>query len=164
MRRINEYSTVLGSVFSNKKYFYLTAFLLIFFIVLYMAIPILLTPSHSLSFFFEITEWWMWLSIFGFSFLLSVLLSLQFYIWKNLKKVKGVGLSTGLSTVFAFLISLASCVACSVTILTLILPLTGLLFFNEYLYWFLLLGFFVCLFAIHFSINVINKRCEICVQ
>ncbi len=160
--RISELRSVFGTVYGRYSFLTLFLFLAIFF--LYVSIPVVLTPGHSLSLFVEITPWRVWLIFFVFSLVLAVLLTFQYYIWRYLKTNVSSKFGLGLSGIMAFLVSLATCVACSVTIISLILPVTGLIFFNTYLYWFMALGFLVSLVALYYSARVINKECDLCVS
>lgn len=152
------------TVFANKNYYYILIISAIIFQFINMAIPITFTPGHSISFFFEITEWHQWLVMITFSILMGIIVSLQVYVWKNLKgenlKKK---LGTGAPAIFSFLVSAATCLACSVSLLTLILPVAGMIFIVQYLWYVITIGIILALLSIYMTSYIIIHHCERCV-
>lgn len=149
------------SLFTLKSKLIFAA-LFIFFTALYVFVPIYTTPSHSLSFFIEITSYWRWLLIFAFSAALSLLVSLQIYLWTNVKQFERKSKASIFSALGAFATSLFSCIACGATLFALILPVGFSYYLNTHMEYVLIIGALMALYGIYTSSKAISGHCERC--
>lgn len=148
--------------FFKLKYRFVFAVYLLLFTFLYIYIPIFTTPSHSFSFFLEITSFWRWFLSLSFSFLISLLLSMQTYLWFEVKVFEDRKSASLLSATGAFASSLFSCIACSATLFTVFLPASMSYFLSSHVNYILAIGAIMAVYGIGPSAKAIAGNCDSC--
>ena len=72
-----------NEVLKNYKYRIILMLATLLMFLLYVFIPIYLTPGNDLKFFIEITPWWGFVLLLILSILMGLLISMQFYVFRN---------------------------------------------------------------------------------
>lgn len=159
------YSDVLKELFKKRGYYIIFCISSLIMLILYVFIPIYITPGNDLAFFIKITPWWGFLILICLSFLMGLLITMQFYILKNLKKISfkesGSGFMAWFSSIISGLFSSATCATC-ISFLFAFLGTGGILFLLKYRWYISGFGFVLVLISIHLSIKRIQNHCESC--
>ena len=159
------YFNAINEVFKSKNYWIIFIISSVIMFLFYVYIPIYITPGNDLKFFMQITPWWGLLILILLSLLMGLLVCMQVYIYKHLKKVPlkegGSGIVAWLSSVISGLFSSATCASC-VSVLFAFLGTGGILFLLKYRWHISGIGLILVLFSINLSIKRINNHCESC--
>ena len=162
---LKQFEISIREVFRKRIYFFmfLLVSLLLFFI--YVFIPIYFTPGNDLKFFVSITPWWGFLILIVLSILMSLLIAMQVYILKHLKRIPLKEGSSGAVAWFSSIISgiftSASCASC-VTVVFAFLGAGGVLFLLKYRWYISAIGFIFILISLISSMKRINNHCKSC--
>ncbi len=162
---ISYYTDSLIEVFRKIEYYIIFGLSSLIMLFLYVFIPIYTTPGNDLAFFIKITPLWGLLILFSLSILMGLLITMQFYIFKNLKKLyvkeSGSGVIAWFSSIISGLFSSATCATC-ISFLFAFLGTGGILFLLKYRWYISGLGFVLVLISIHLSIKRIKNHCDSC--
>ena len=159
------YSDVLKEVFKKRIYFLIFFLASLFMLFLYVFIPIFVTPGNDLAFFIKITPWWGFLILFSLALLMGLLITMQVYIYRNLKKIlvkeSGSGIIAWFSSMISGIFGSATCASC-VSVFFAFLGASGILFLLKYRWYISGFGFVLVLISIHLSVKKIQNHCESC--
>lgn len=159
------YSESIKEVFKKKSYFIIFGVFSLILLFLYVFVPIYITPGNDLYFFIQITPWWGFLILICLSLLMGLLISMQIYIYRNLKKISikesGSGILAWVSSFISGLFTSATCASC-VSVLFAFLGVSGIFFLLKYRWYISALGFVLVLISIDFSAKRIKNHCDSC--
>ncbi len=158
------------TVLAVRKYLLIWLVFSLFFLGVYIILPINLTPGNTLDFFLKTTPSWQLGALSILAMLMGLMVSMQFYIRNELKsktetaKTVAVGIFTSVSSVFSGLFSSVTCANC-------IAGLLAVLGFGSSFTFLLLqhqleiisLGFVLAITSIYYSAKrIAGKKCEFC--
>ncbi len=163
---MNKLKTVFKSikkVISRKNYFILFSSISLVFVALLIFIPVFVIPGNSLILQLKIFTPLNYLTIFLFSSLVGLMISMQVYNYKLKKSINkiGGGIFGGTSGFIAGIFGTASCASCVAVIFGFLG--TGTVFFlvEKQLY-VMSISLIFLLLSIYLTSLSINKNCEKC--
>ena len=151
-------------VLHNKKYFKWFVISSILFLILFLLLPVFLTPGNSLS--FQLTEVFTPLNyvlMIFLSLLIGLMISMQFYVNNIKRSLKGTGkgIVGGFSGFVAGIFGTAACSSCIAAIFG-FLGLSTVFFLIQY-QWYIVGGsILLILISIYLLSNNIEKNYEVC--
>lgn len=156
-------------VLSNRKYLSIWLISSLFFLGIYVFIPIYLTPGNDLDFFLKITPYWQILLLAVLAMLMGLVISMQLYIRNVLSsrigtaKIAATGAITSFSSIISGVFSTATCSACVAAVLGFIgLGSTLAFLLLQYQWQVAALGFIIALAAVYSSAKRISgNACNI---
>lgn len=156
----------IGRVLNSKNYIFLFLFFSIVIMFTYIFIPVFVVPGNDLKFFLQITPWWGFLIFILLGISVGLLITMQIYIFKNLRKisVRGTtgGIIAGFSSVISGVFSSATCASCVSTLFSFLLP-TAFILKTLYYRWYISFGgFLLILVSLFLTSKRINKECKSC--
>ena len=154
-----------NEVLKNYKYRIILMLATLLMFLLYVFIPIYLTPGNDLKFFIEITPWWGFVLLLILSILMGLLISMQFYVFRNSRnlcvKESTSGFIAWISSLISGLFTSATCASC-LSVLFAFLGSSGIMFLLKYRWYFTVLGFILVLVSLHLTAMRINDYCKTC--
>ncbi len=152
-----------SEVLHKRKYQVIAIIVALFFLTLYVYVPIAVTPGNDLAFFFETTGLWQFILLVILAMLTGMIVSMQSYLFARKRKI-AEGTPTIVSGIASFssgLFSSATCASC-VSVIFAFLGTSGVLFLLEYR-WHLVIASFILLgTALIFVSQRISNHCSSC--
>ncbi len=150
--------------FSNWNYRILGFVLSIFFLFLYISIPVFVVPGNSYEFFLSATPKFELFLIFILAVLIGIVFTLQIYSWKNGQKSKkntAFSVAGFFSGAVSSIFSTATCVNCVSTIFS-FLGFGGVLFLVENRFQIISVSILIVLISLFFISKKIAYGCKSC--
>ena len=163
MEFLKEITSAVKTVLHESYYVNMLIAVTVIFALAYIFIPVYAIPGNSLEFWLRIIPWWAYALIIIFSFAISLLFTMNFYIFKYPSSVidKTKGISSIVATILAGLYSTAVCIACVGSLFAFI-GAGAILFLADHQNELILLSLFTTTGAIYFTSKKVNYNCEFC--
>lgn len=153
-------------VLDSKNYIFLFLFFSIIMIFTYVFIPVFVVPGNDLKFFLQITPWWGFMIFILLGISVGLLITMQIYIFKNLRKIsiRGTtgGTIAGFSSVISGVFSSATCASCVSTLFSFLLPTAFILKTLDYRWHISIGGFMLVLVSLFLTSKRIENECKYC--
>jgi len=153
-------------VLDSKNYVFLFLFFSILMTFIYIFIPVFVVPGNDLKFFLQITPWWGFLIFILLGISVGLLIIMQVYIYKNLRRIsiRGTtgGAIAGFSSVISGIFSSATCASCVSALFSFLLPTTFILKTLSYRWYISSGGFLLVLFSLFLTSKRIENECKSC--
>ncbi len=147
----------------DKNYFLTFLIITLMFLSAFVLLPVLSIPGNSLSFQLGIFTFWNYVLMILLSGLIGLMISMQIYVYKIKKSVRGVGRGVvgGFSSIAAGLFGTASCASCVAAIFG-FLGAGTVLFLIEKQWYIVGISLALVLLSIYLTSLNIEKNCETC--
>lgn len=152
-------------VLSNRKYLSIWLISTLFFLGVYVFLPVYLTPGNDLDFFLKITPYWQILLLAALAMLMGLVISMQLYIKNALGsgigavKIAASGAITSLSSIISGVFSTATCSSCVAAVLGFLgLGSSFAFLLLQYQWQVAALGFIIAIASVHFSARRISSN------
>ena len=153
------------AVFENKKYYLLFIISSLIMLFIYIYIPVFYNPGNDLKFFLQITPWYGYIFFLILALSIGLLITMQVYSFKVLRKVSIRGTSggvfAGFSSVIAGVFSSATCAACISAVLAFLSP-AAIFKLLEYRWEISLVTFSIVLVSLFLTSKKIENKCINC--
>jgi len=132
----------------------------------YVFVPVFVVPGNDLKFFLQITPWWGFFIFILLGISVGLLITMQIYIFKNLRKIsiRGTtgGIIAGFSSVISGIFSSATCAFCVSALFSFLLPTAFILKTLNYRWYISSGGFLLVLFSLFLTSKRIENDCKSC--
>lgn len=165
MNKIKIVFKSIKNVISKRNYFIILLVTSLIFLTLFILLPVFFIPENNLVFQLKVFTPLNYITMFVFSALVGLMISMQIYnhrIKKSLKNVGG-GFFGSISGFVAGIFGTASCPICVAAIFGFLG--TGTVFFLIEKQWYvMIISLFLILLSIYLTSLGIEKNCEKCVK
>lgn len=158
----------LKTVFQERKYRIYFAILLVALFLLYIILPVVLTPGNSLQFQLSLLKFKDYLLMTFLSLSTTLFLTMQIYLLQQKQKNRfqiatqsSFGIFSSITAMFSGLLSMAACSSCIATILG-FLGTSSVFFAIQNRFYILIGSVALILIGIYFSARKIAGICQTC--
>ena len=160
-----EFKTATKTILYEKNYLILFVLSSIIMTLIYLFLPVYLTPGNDIEFQLSITPLWALVFTGILAIAMGLLISMQVFVFKRLRMIQrkeaSTGIIGGMSSIVAGIFASASCGACLSAAFAFI-GAPGIIFLTEHRFEITLISFGVVLIALYLSSKKINDNCDYC--